>query len=145
MNKFQKAFTLIELMIVIAILGILLAIAIPAYSDYTIRAKVSDGMNLSTMAKWAVSEYRMSNSFFPSTNQQVGLTTPTAINSTNVTSVAIVAGGQVHVTYRNTTEIAGSVLTLIPTAGAGAGSVQWLCGGAGTTVIPRYRPSSCRP
>ena len=144
MHKLQQAFTLIELMIVIAILGILLAIAIPAYSDYTIRARVADGMNLSTSAKYAVSEYRSVRGSLPTSNVLAGLTAATAISSTNVASVEVVAGGNVVITYRNTPEIAGSTLVLQPTAGAGAGTVRWLCGAAAGTVSARYRPSSCR-
>jgi len=145
MKMIQKGFTLIELMIVIAILGILLAIAIPAYSDYTIRAKVSDGMNLATAAKMGVSEYRLSNNGFPSNNTQAGLTISTDISSTNVLSVEVLASGVIEVTYQNTTEIDGSTLRLAPEAAAGAGSVQWDCRiAAGGTVLPRYRPATCR-
>jgi len=145
MLKLQRAFTLIELMIVIAILGILLAIAIPAYSDFTIRARVADGMNLATSAKYAVSEYFSATSSLPSSNSDVGLTTSTEISSTNVRSVEVTALGVVVITYRNVTEIDGSTLRLEPEAPAGAGSVQWTCGVSGAgTVLARYKPASCR-
>ena len=71
--KKMQGFTLIELMIVIAILGILLAIAIPAYSDYTIRAKISEGINLAAAAKMAVAETRQSSSDWPTDNATAGI------------------------------------------------------------------------
>ena len=70
--KKQQGFTLIELMIVVAIIGILAAIAIPAYQDYTIRAQVSEGLNLSAGAKAAVAEYFMDSGNFPTTNTEAG-------------------------------------------------------------------------
>ena len=83
-------FTLIELMIVIAILGILLAIAIPAYSDFSIRARVSEGINLASAAKAAVSEYRSAEERFPVSNAECSLSS--TITSTYVSSVTVGAG-----------------------------------------------------
>src|SRR5687768_12711797 len=89
MKKIQQGFTLIELMIVIAILGILMAIAIPAYQDYTVRAKVSEGLNVAAAAKLAVSETQQSTGTFPDSNAAAGLAAATAITGNNVTSVGV--------------------------------------------------------
>ena len=88
--KKQQGFTLIELMIVIAIIGILAAIAIPAYQDYTIRAQVSEGLNLSGGAKAAVTEYFQDRGTMPTNNTDAGLSTPaTQIAGKYVSSVLI--------------------------------------------------------
>ncbi len=87
--KKQQGFTLIELMIVVAIIGILAAIAIPAYQDYTIRAQVSEGLNLAGGAKAAVSEVVMDSGTFPTTNVLAGLSTNTDINGKYVVSVTV--------------------------------------------------------
>lgn len=144
MKKMQQGFTLIELMIVIAILGILMAIAIPAYQDYQIRAKVSEGMNLASGAKLAVAETKSSSGKFPSSSASAGVSA--TITGNNVRGVVVGTSGQVEVTYSGPTEIDGLVLALKPTATGG--SVKWDCTAAGTsnatTVPTKYLPSQCR-
>ena len=101
MKKVQQGFTLIELMIVVAIIGILAAIAIPAYQDYTIRAQVSEGLNLSAGAKAAISEFYMDRGTFPSTNAEAGLSVNTTIAGNYVDQVTVGVGGLVTVRYGN--------------------------------------------
>ena len=140
-NRTQAGFTLIELMIVVAIIGILAAIAIPAYLDYTIRAKVSEGFQLAAGAKTSVAEYYNSKGAFPTSNGSAYLPTGTSIHGNNVHSVVIGTAGMVIVTYSGDTGRLASQ-TLIMTPKTGAGSVTWSC--TGGTLVSRYRPSSCR-
>src|SRR5690606_1505696 len=101
MKKIQQGFTLIELMIVIAILGILMAIAIPAYQDYTVRAKVSEGLNVAGAAKLAVAETFQTNGGWPSTttgNASAGLPAAISINGNNVASVTV-SGSLITIAY----------------------------------------------
>jgi type IV pilus assembly protein PilA len=167
LNKMQKGFTLIELMIVVAIIGILAAIAIPAYQDYTIRAKITEGLNLADSAKTAVAE-----SF-----QSGGLTGLSAaatswnggfIASKYVTTIAITAAtGAIVVTY-NTTAIpqvtGANVLVLTPNvsgaalAATSAGNIDWACTSAGHVtaaaqsltyaaggnLLTKYVPTNCK-
>jgi len=140
--KKQQGFTLIELMIVVAIIGILAAIAIPAYSDYTIRAQVSEGLNLSGGAKAAVSEFSMDTGRWPTTNTIAGIaTTPTDISGKYVVSVTVV-NGVINVVYGGDAHatLATSTLSITPTQNAG--SVEWACSSA--DIADKHLPSACR-
>ena len=144
MKKVQQGFTLIELMIVVAIIGILAAIAIPAYQDYTVRAQVSEGLNLGGGAKTAVTEYFQDRGAWPVNNDQAGIdATPTNIKGKYVLSVTVTAPGIVTVVYgidAHATLLAGKNLTLTP-ANAG-GSVTWTC--ASATLPDKHLPAACR-
>ena len=139
MKQVQQGFTLIELMIVVAIIGILAAVAIPAYQDYTIRAKVTEGLGLASAAKTGVSEFFASNGTLPSTNESAGVAPSGSISGNSVGSVTINAG-VITVAFSNDGTIQGSTLTLTPDTSDGR--VVWSC--TGGDLDNRYRPSSCR-
>ena len=141
--KKQQGFTLIELMIVVAIIGILAAIAIPAYQDYTIRAQVSEGLNLAGGAKAAVSEYTMDRGSFPTDNTLAGISAPGDITGKYVVSVTV-ANGLVTVDYGNEahTTLSTGFLELSPFTNAG--SVEWDCRAQGTTIADKHLPAACR-
>jgi type IV pilus assembly protein PilA len=144
--KQQKGFTLIELMIVIAIIGILAAIAIPAYQDYTVRTKVSEGLNLAGAAKLAVSEtYDSEGSFMGAGNLSYGLPVFTSITGNYVRSVQVGTSGVITITYNSSVggdpSVDGQTLVLNPTPRAG--SMEWSCTSA-TGIVTKYRPSECR-
>ena len=146
MKKLQQGFTLIELMIVIAILGILMAIAIPAYQDYAVRAKAAEGINLAGATKLAVAETYSSSGFFPPSQASAGLPAATSITGKYVTSVdAGATGGRGIVTISYSSgepKLASGVLLL--SASTTAGAVKWKCKISGTTMQTRYVPSECR-
>lgn len=153
--KMQKGFTLIELMIVVAIIAILAAIALPAYQDYTVRARVSEGLSLASSAKLAVAENAANGRPFAS-----GWTAPTATD--NVSAIAIAAGtGEVTITYQP--RAGNGTLVLSPRDGgpAGAaldagtvptaGNITWNCKAQGSTkagtagtLAAKFAPSECR-
>ena len=144
--KKQGGFTLIELMIVVAIIAILAAIAIPAYKDYTLRAKVSEGINLASAAKTGVAEYYISQGSLPSTNASAGLASASSIAGSYVSSVAVGADGNgvITVTYSSSvSELKGKKILFTPST-ANAGSVTWQCSAGSPAVPANYLPANCR-
>ncbi|HGN7053879.1 TPA: pilin, partial [Neisseria gonorrhoeae] len=128
MNTLQKGFTLIELMIVIAIVGILAAVALPAYQDYTARAQVSEAILLAEGQKSAVTEYYLNHGEWPEDNDKAGVAASSTIKGKYVQSVTV-AKGVVTATMKSdgvNKEIKGKKLSLW--AKRENGSVKWFCG-----------------
>ena len=101
MKKMQQGFTLIELMIVVAIIGILAAIAIPAYQDYTIRAQVSEGMNLAAAAKAAVAETYLNRGVAPADRTAAGMTANATDTEGKYVDQVNVTNGEIIIRYGN--------------------------------------------
>ena len=159
MKAMQKGFTLIELMIVVAIIGILAAIAIPAYQDYTIRAQVTEGLNLAGDMKAAVAEHFAATGAWPADNAAVGITN---IKSGKYVAGVAITTGTINITYglqANANLIANPILSLRPRLSANQ-DVIWVCGRAlapggavdpavasaasTTSVTAKYLPKTCR-
>lgn len=153
----QKGFTLIELMIVVAIIGILAAIAIPAYQDYTIRAQVTEGLNLAGAAKAAIAETYAQTGAWPADNTAAGLDVAANITGKYVTSVTV-AGGVITIVYGKQSNANINTDTLILTPGVSPNfDVAWVCGAAPVpanvtmaaavaagSLEQKYRPQVCR-
>jgi type IV pilus assembly protein PilA len=138
----QQGFTLIELMIVVAIIGILAAIAIPAYQDYTIRAQVSEGLNLTGACKAAVTEFYQDQGAWPADNSEAGLETAANIEGKYTVSITVTAN-VCAAEYGNdaNAKIGGAVLSM--TAVDNDGSVSWNCSGD-ATLVDKWLPAACR-
>ncbi|MDR2875867.1 MAG: pilin [Methylobacillus sp.] len=164
MKKVQKGFTLIELMIVVAIVGILAALALPAYQDYTVRARVAEGLTRADAAKSSVAEFYAANNRFPTTTASAGFSTdgagytrsvawnqtatpPGATNS--VGQIEVIMGASVSSNNQTYAFVLGAVTTL-------NGLITWKCSsgqalsaiavptGAGEALPERYSPATCR-
>jgi type IV pilus assembly protein PilA len=169
MKQMQKGFTLIELMIVVAIIGILAAIAIPAYQDYTIRSQVSEGLSLAGAAKAAVAESYSQTGQAPTNRTVAGMSNVETDTNGKYVSQVLVTNGTIAITYGGpevNAKISGKVLALTPYQTLDA-SVAWRCGGAiqpgngtqlmgtgsggavaalgVTNVDTKYLPKACRP
>ena len=146
MKSLQKGFTLIELMIVVAIIAILAAIAIPAYQNYLIRSQVTEGATLADGAEVAIAEYHANTGSWGTTAQSVGVTSTAADISGKYVSGVAISKGVITATFGNTgnqkanAAIAGQTLKLSPSA-SNNGDIHWSCSGS---VPAKYLPSSCR-
>lgn len=136
----QSGFTLIELMVVVAIIAVLAAIAMPAYRDYVTRAQVAEGFGLATSAKVAIATYYGSYAAYPANNQDAGISPAASIAGRYVTSVDVDTTGRIRVSFGGDSNAAINGQSLVMQASGGnTGSLSWTCSG-----LPRkYLPSNC--
>ena len=155
MKKIQQGFTLIELMIVIAIIGILAAIALPAYQDYTVRAKVSEGAISASAIKIGVTEMFADRGMagVVAYAAEIAADQANLVTADKISAIAVDGGtGAITVTMDNIAQITGSSdLVFVPQIGGAAisdanstGTITWICNTALTTIDDKYLPANCR-
>jgi type IV pilus assembly protein PilA len=142
MKRVQQGFTLIELMIVVAIVGILAAIALPAYQDYTIRSRVSEALAAAGACKTQIAEFTASRGTVPGSSAEAGCSD---VASKYADAPAVGAGGVITMTTSAATEMgaaATKTFTLTPNPADGTPITEWVC--AVGTIQPKYVPANCR-
>lgn len=150
----QGGFTLIELMIVIAIVGILAAIALPAYQDYTVRAKLSEALAVAAEGKTTIAEFAAAQGAMPSNSASAGITVAGFGPGSYVSAATYIQASNIQGTYRITIsntaadipqDIRGDTFDLVGNLDLNSRRVNWTCGpGSGTPIPAKYLPSSCR-
>jgi type IV pilus assembly protein PilA len=146
MRSTKRGFTLIELMITVAIVGLLASLALPAYQDYTVRTKITEGLSLSASVKMAVAESYYSRGVMPADNQAIDLPVPTQIASKYVASVSV-TDGTITIAYADkgiggSPSMNGAKLTLTPVSNGGA--LKWECAVGNQSELFKYVPAECR-
>lgn len=142
MKTVQKGFTLIELMIVVAIIGVLASMAVPAYQSYTIRAQVAEGLNISGPLKNAVATFSIDRGAFPADNAEAALLPPANYTGKYVDSISV-NGDTISILFGNDASVLinGEVLNLV--AVNNGGSVSWDCASGGV-IRETFLPAACR-
>jgi type IV pilus assembly protein PilA len=147
MKQAQKGFTLIELMIVVAIIGILAAIAIPAYNDFTIRSKVTEMVNMAGVCKTSVAEYFQSAGKMPADAKEAGCSSTASLNASAPTVVAgvitVTSNAGKSLDSQLVANVSGTKMVYTPTVVVPGGITAWDCF-TGTTLLPKYLPAVCR-
>lgn len=142
MNKVHQGFTLVELMIVVAIIGLLASMAIPAYQSYSIRAQIAEGLSLAGPIQIAVASFYKEKGAYPANNAEAALESPARYAGSYVSSISV-RGSVISIQYGNKANAQINGWDVIVTANSNTGSMSWTCASGGI-ISSNYLPSSCR-